>query len=99
MAKDIGVTIHVARRINDGGAKVETLSEDGLPPLAWDPTDIITMIMERDAEFGGETEEFEALLADLGVFIRKLVIHKLHHPSAVANALIVERNHKFQASH
>ena len=99
VAKDIGVTIHVARRINDGGAKVETLSEDGLPPLAWDPTDIITMIMERDAEFGGETEEFEALLADLGVFIRKLVIHKLHHPSAVANALIVERNHKFQASH
>lgn len=99
IAKDIGITIHVARRINDGGAKVETLSEDGLPPLAWDPTDIVTMIMERDAEFGGkESAEFDAFLADLDSFTTKIVIHKLHHPSAVANALIVERNHKFQSS-
>ena len=41
--------------------------------------------------------EFNLFLGELGLFTEALKVPHLHHPSAVVNALIVERNDKFQS--
>ena len=103
MRKTIGhghsLKLHVARRINDGGVKVDTGTSEGLAQPPWDPYDIISMIIERHLEFGNcENKEFDIFLAEFQLFTAQLEVHQLHHPSAVANALIVDRNFKFGAA-
>lgn len=101
IAHNCGLQLHVARRINDGGMKVDSLSDEGISqPKSWDPHDIINMIIERHKEFGGATQsaEFEQFVSEFETFVQSMNMHQLHHPSAVANALIVERNYKFNSA-
>ena len=100
IAHNCGLQLHVARRINDGGMKVDSLSDEGISqPKSWDPHDIVNMIIERHKAFGGtESDEFEQFVSEFELFVKSVDIHQLHHPSAVANALIVERNYKFNSA-
>ena len=100
VAESVGVRMRVSKRINDGGAKIDTLESDGLRhPDKWDPSTIITMMENRYQQSNDvECPKFNAFLDEFQEFTDKLQMHKLHHPSAVANALIVERNRKFQRS-
>lgn len=46
--ESVGVRMKVSKRINDGGAKIDTLESDGLcHPDKWDPSRIITTIENR----------------------------------------------------
>ena len=57
------------------------------------------MIIERHLGFGNcENKEFDVFLVEFQLFTAQLEVHQLHHPSAVANALIVDRNFKFGAA-
>ena len=95
LARKIGVQLYVSRRINDGGAKVQTNSRDGLVhPRNWDPRDIVSLFLEacqsatRDSsstELGQFAEEFHA-------FVQSINTRQLNRPSAVANCSILQRN-------
>ena len=100
IASDWGLALHIPRRINDGGVKVNTLGDSGIScPKSWEASKIIKMIIKehKDSMDPANEGEFNVFVAELEAFTDALKVHHLHHPNAVANALIVERNYKFQS--
>ena len=96
IAHDQGLELHVPRRVNDGGMKVNRLSDGGIEvPQSWVPKDIVEMMIDRCKECDRENEKFDTFVEEFKSFTHNLEVHQLPHPSAVANALIVERNFKF----
>ena len=100
MTQKMGLKIHIPKRINDGGAKIDTFETHGLRhPESWVADNIISMIIGRARGVSGtQKKEFKAFLRELQEFVCELQVQRLHHPSAVANALIVERNYKFASN-
>lgn len=99
LAQDLGVTIHVSRRINDGGAKIDTIEDRGVThPQEWDPNDIVSLLCEKALDFGAsDTCEYDTFIEELSALVVKIDLKHLHRPGKVANALIVERNRSFRA--
>ena len=97
IAHDQGLELHVPRRVNDGGMKVNTLSDGGIEiPQSWAAEEIIDMMIDRCKQSSSlQNKKFDIFVEEFEVFTRELELHRLPHPSAVANALIVERNFKF----
>ena len=77
--------------------KVNTLSDGGIEiPQSWVAGEIIDMMIDRCKQSGSlQNTKFDIFVEEFEVFTRELELHRLPHPSAVANALIVERNFKF----
>ena len=98
LAGDYGLSLYVSRRVNDGGAKIDTSSAVGLSHPGWDARDVISLLHEacitsiRDSS---KTER-DSFCKQLHEFASQLCIHQLSTPSAVANSLIIERNFKYQ---
>ena len=100
IANKLGLTLYVSHRVNDGGAKVDTQSATGLRhPNRWDARDIVSLFHEQCIGVSCEDDtEWKAFRGELTAFSRELTIQSLSSPSAVSNALIVERNRQFHAN-
>ena len=91
------IKLYVSRRINDGGAKVDTQSTEGIKHAdGWHSFDICTMLTERASGFDNSDVEFQAFVQDLLQFTSSLCLKKFSVPNRTANVTIVERNLKFQ---
>ena len=100
LAKKHDITLHIPKRVNDGGAKIDTLSEDGIEnPTTWDPYDIVSTFVECcNAELRpASLPDMLKFGRELSCFLLDLEITKLSDTSEVANALIVQRNYKFKS--
>ena len=98
IARKYGISLYVPKRINDGGAKVDTLNEDGLHlSETLDPHDTCSLLMEHATGFNTSNLELDSFLTEFTSFVAALHLRRFSTPSDVANALIVERNRKFQS--
>ena len=104
MRKEIGekwqLSLHVQHRINDGGAKVDTLSNSGLQHGSdWDTRDIVSQLHEQC--LGIVTlegaKEWGTFLGKFCLFVDQIEVKRLNSPSSVANALILQRNRCYQS--
>ena len=94
-ANECGLTLYVSHRVNDGGAKISTSQTEGLShPQKWDVRDIASLLHEACLGIAGG--DFEKWRNQFETFVSQMCVHHLPAPSSVANALIVERNLKFQ---
>lgn len=100
LAADLGLKIHVPRRINSGGTKVNSLDDKGLcHPETWNPVDIVAMIMETARGFvRGPENGLSEFTESFRSFVDEIELHELTQPNSTANALIIERNRKFQGA-
>ena len=101
IAQKYGITLHIPKRVNDGGAKIDTVIEGGIQhPEKWDDSDIVSLFAEVcDRELCSASEkEFRAFGCQLRSFVDKLVLNQLFETSEVANALIMQRNYKFKSN-
>ena len=100
IARKYHLQLRVSRRINDGGAKVNTLDEYGIRhEQTWDPHDIVSMFIEackHDLVESAGTD-LSDFLEDLSEFLEELSVSELPETSDVSNALIVQRNIRFKA--
>ena len=95
LARNIGVQLYVSRRINDGGAKIETESRDGLVhPRNLDPRDIVSLFIEAclSATHDTSSTELREFAAEFHAFVQSINMRQLNRPSAVANCSILQRN-------
>ena len=99
MRKELGakwhLQLHIPHRINDGGAKVDTLSDEGVPHMShWDPRDVVSQLHELclDIRTPEGEAEWDTFFNEFRGFVDSVRIRHLDSSSAVANALIVERN-------
>ena len=99
IAKKWQLTLYVSRRVNDGGVKIDTMSSTGVNHSdEWDCRDIVSLFLERCTGVSGDdTSEWDKFCQDLSAFVQEIKIQSLSSPSAVANALIVERNRQYHA--
>ena len=98
LAQKLGLQIYVSRRINDGGAKIEPNSRDGLVhPKTWDPRDIVSQFREvchtdlRDTAMN----EMMAFQKEFVTFVEKIQERRISPSSPVANCAIMQRNIHF----
>ena len=102
IARKHQITLRIAKRVNDGGAKVNTLSNAGVThPTNWDPNDIVSIFLEscHHKLLPATRAELRKLLDEMREFIDKLSINELPETTEVANALIVQRNFSFGCKH
>ena len=100
IARKYNIKLRVSRRVNDGGAKVDTMFQDGIKqPDEWDAVDVASMFVEScNADLMDPArDELQEFLVRLKEFTEALHISELADTSEVANALIVQRNYKFKA--
>ena len=100
IARTYNIKLRVPRRVNDGGAKVDTLSEDGIEqPETWDAFDIVSNFVEACNKDLMEPAraDLQEFLVQLKDFTNSLKIAELSDTSEVANALIVQRNYNFKS--
>ena len=100
IARRYGIQLRVSKRVNDGGAKIDTLSDTGLThPEDWDPYDIASMFIEScDRSLMSLSRlELDNFLIPLKTFVADLDISELRDTTELANALIVQRNYKFKS--
>ena len=101
LAKKLGLTLHIPKRITDGGAKVCTIdTQAGRIPASWDPQAIAELMKktcssERQEKDVKEYKLFTAALEDV---VSGITIRRLSTPSEVANALIMQRNYAYNGS-
>ena len=97
IAGDLDLSIHVQRRINDGGAKIDTFTGHGIPDPSWDPRDVVSVLHEAciPSLRHVSAAERDKFLVQLEQFVQDVQMKKLTTPSSVANALIVQRNFTF----
>lgn len=96
LARKYGVKLYVSRRINDGGAKVGTLCNQGVTHEdTWNAYNICSIMLERATGFMNSEIEFEQFIQELSKLAKSLLIKKLTTPSSTANATIMARNIKF----
>ena len=101
LTKKYGITLYIPKRINDGGAKIDTVCEGGIQhPEQWDAHDIVSACVEVCAFETRQACEQEVLKfgQELSNFLCKLEIQELQETSEIANALIVQRNYKFKTT-
>ena len=101
IAQKYGITLHIPKRVNDGGAKIDTLIDGGIKyPEKWDASDIVSLFAEVcDMELcSASDDEFRAFGRQLRSFVNTVVLNQLFETSEVANALIVQRNYKFKSN-
>ena len=98
LAEKLELKLYVSRRINDGGAKIEPNSRDGLAhPEGRDPRDIVSLFREscrpelRDA-LVKRMEKFEEEFFN---FVDGVQERKMSPPRPVANCGILVRNVHF----
>lgn len=98
LAYNLGMKIHVQRRLNDGGIKANSLSDEGLSyPEHWDTHDIVAMMKESASGFADHsTNGLDVFTYEFRVFVDQLDMYTIKQPNSAANALIVERNRKFR---
>ena len=95
LASELDLLLYVSKRINDGGAKINTLDDSGVCwPDHWYPRDIAQLLHEScksgfTSQVGKELEQF---LAELVCFTDEIEIRQLHEPSPTANGPIMGRN-------
>ena len=97
LAREAGLTLYVSRRINDGGAKINTgpgSSDEVSHPKTWDPRDIASLLREACHSQVKDTSRNELLQfqRELQDFTRSVKIRNMSKPSIVANCCIAERN-------
>ena len=100
IARTYNIKLRVPRRVNDAGAKVDTLSEDGIEqPETWDAFDIVSNFVEACNKDLMEPAraDLQEFLVQLKDFTNSLKIAELSDTSEVANALIVQRNYNFKS--
>ena len=99
IARKYGITLYIPKRVNDGGAKINTVIDGGVEhPSRWDANDVVSMLVEAcniDLLPTCE-EELLAFGSELRQFIATVKRRALFETSEVANALIVQRNQKFK---
>ena len=96
LARKYGIKLYVSRRINDGGAKVDTLCNQGVTHEdTWNAYNICSIMLERATGFMNSEIEFEQFIQELSKLAKSLLIKKLTTPSSTANATIMARNIKF----
>ena len=100
LARKYKIPLHIPRRINDGGAKVNTLADDGVQhPEQWDANDISSMFVElcNHDLMKSARMDLQEFLVSLKQFVASLDITELPGISEVSNALIIQRNYKFKS--
>ena len=97
IAREYGLTLYVHKRINDGGAKINTMADDGIKFPDWDANDIASSFIESlyTSLAGCAKQDVCSFISQLRVLIGDLQIRKLSDTSEVANSLIVQRNFAF----
>ena len=101
VARKYGMKLYVHKRINDGGAKVNTLDKEGLEfPGEFHSNDIISSFFEFFDPAVGKCarKEVKKFCRVLREFLGYLTIQQLSDTSEVANALIVQRNYRFKST-
>ena len=100
IARKYRIPLHVPKRVNDGGAKVDTISDKGiLQPDTWDATDMASTFIEAcNMDLMDQArQDLKELLGELKHFAESVSMIQLSETSAVANALILQRSYKFKA--
>ena len=100
LARKYKIPLHIPRRINDGGAKVNTLADDGVQHQEqWDANDISSMFVElcNHDLMKSARMDLQEFLVSLKQFVASLDITELPGISEVSNALIIQRNYKFKS--
>ena len=96
LAKKHGFVMNVSKRVNDGGAKVDTCSSNGLElPEGWQPNLIVQFFVDSlkgDGCVSGDLLRFANDLAEIAKDITKPAPGS---PSDVANSAIMARNISF----
>ena len=93
-----GVRLHVPRRVNDGGVKVDTFDEcDVSIPNGWDAHDILEMLFEKAKAISEESSEFDVFFDQLKSVTNELTMRLPTNATDVTNSLIMERNRRFHA--
>ena len=103
LAEEIGVNLHWSKRVNAGGAKIDTWFDVATPiphPEGWDALEIVSLFSnslrsELSGAFSEELQGFGKKLTEFAARIRKPSIGDT---SAVANASIMSRNISFGAN-
>ena len=101
IAEKYGITLHIPKRVNDGGTKIDTIADGGIGlPEEWDANDIVSLFAEvcNVQLCPASEEEFIAFGAELRSFVQKMTLNQLSETSEVANALIVQRNYRFKST-
>ena len=100
IAKNYDIKLHILKRIDDGGSKIDTLCDEGLKhPEWWDAHDLVATCVEICSYDTRETCEAELLkfTQDLSDVLGRLQVQELRETSEVANSLILQRSYKFKA--
>lgn len=96
LAKKHSFVMNVSKRVNHGGAKVDTYGTDGLVlPEGWQPNLIVQLFVDSlkgDGSVSGDLECFANALAEIAKSISKPAPGS---PSDVANSSIMARNISF----
>ena len=100
LARKWNITLHIPKRITDGGAKIDTMQSEEIAviPEDWDPRDIVSRmreacISELREQVAAEYEKF-AVLEEV---VSKSRLRKLSCPSEVANTSIMSRNSAYNS--
>ena len=101
LARKWNITLHIPKRITDGGAKINTIQSEeiGIIPEDWDPRDIVSImreacISELREQVRAEYEQLSQALEDV---VSKIRLKKLSCPSEVANTSIISRNYAYNS--
>ena len=97
LAAKYNLKLYIPRRINDGGAKVNTLSEDGVKhDESWHAYNICAALLESASGFFNEDCEFKAFVQGLRDFTDSVRMRSVNVPNCTANSAIMQRNFMFQ---
>lgn len=99
ISRKYDITLYLPKRVNDGGAKINTLGDGIEHPEDWDANDIVSRLAEAcDLDLLPSCEdEVSDFAHDLREFLSLMDRRELFETSEVANALIVQRNYKFKS--
>ena len=96
LAKKYKVIVNVSKRVNHGGAKVDTLLSDGLViPESWRPELIVSLFIDSLNNDGCVSDDLESFAQDLMEIAKHISKPALGSPSDVANSSIMARNISF----
>ena len=97
LAAKYNLRLYIPRRINDGGAKVNTLSEDGVKhDESWHAYNICSALLESASGVFSEDCELEAFKQGLRDFTDSVRMRSVNVPNCTANSAIMQRNFMFQ---
>ena len=93
LAAKYNLKLYIPRRINDGGAKVNTLSDDGVKhDESWDAYDICSTLLESASGLFSDECEFKRFVEALSQFNDSVRMRSFYMPNRAANSAIMPRN-------